>query len=63
MPWPQPATITRYTPAQYLAGERDAKFRHEYFNGYITAMAGGTPEHNQIAGNIFRKARQSVGRS
>jgi Uma2 family endonuclease len=49
------ATITRYTPAQYLAAERDAKIRHEYFNGFITAMAGGTPEHNQIAGNIFRK--------
>jgi Uma2 family endonuclease len=48
-------TITRYTPSQYLAAERDAKLRHEYFNGYITAMAGGTPEHNQIAGNIFRK--------
>src|SRR5580658_5363515 len=49
------ARITRYTPSQYLAAERDAKLRHEYFNGYITAMAGGTPEHNQIAGNIFRK--------
>jgi Uma2 family endonuclease len=45
----------RYTPAQYLAWERDAEFKHEYYDGYITAMSGGSPDHNRIAGNIFRK--------
>jgi Uma2 family endonuclease len=49
------ALKTRYTPSQYLALERDAEFKHEYYDGYITAMAGGSPEHNQVAGNIFRK--------
>jgi Uma2 family endonuclease len=49
------ALKTRYTPSQYLALERDAEFKHEYYDGYITAMAGGSPEHNQLAGNIFRK--------
>jgi len=46
------ALKTRYTPSQYLALERDAEFKHEYYDGYITAMAGVGPEHNQIALNI-----------
>ena len=46
------ALKTRYTPSQYLALERDADFKHEYFDGYITAMAGVSPEHNQIALNF-----------
>jgi Uma2 family endonuclease len=49
------ASLTRYTPEQYLALERDAECKHEYCDGYITAMAGGSPEHNQVAGNMFRK--------
>jgi Uma2 family endonuclease len=49
------ALQTRYTPLQYLALERDAKFKHEYYDGYITAMAGGSPEHNRIAFNFARK--------
>src|ERR1700679_1985685 len=43
------ARITRYTPEQYLAMERKANFRSEYDGGVITAMAGGSPEHNAIA--------------
>lgn len=35
-------------------GEKDADTRHEYVNGYIYAMAGSTPAHNIIAGNIAR---------
>jgi len=49
------ALKTHYTPSQYLALERDAEFKSEYYDGFITAMAGVSPEHNQIAGNIFRK--------
>jgi Uma2 family endonuclease len=49
------ASVSRYTPAEYLALERDADCKHEYYDGYITAMAGGSPEHNRIAGNFFRK--------
>jgi Uma2 family endonuclease len=48
------ALKTRYTPAQYLALERDAEFKHEYYDGYITAMASVSPEHNLIAGNFAR---------
>jgi Uma2 family endonuclease len=49
------ARKTRYTPSQYLILERDAESRHEYYDGYITAMAGGTLNHSRIGGNIFRQ--------
>jgi len=43
----------RFTPEQYLALERRAEYRSEYFNGEIFAMAGASREHNVIAGNVF----------
>ena len=46
------ARITRSTPGQYLALERNAEFKSEYCNGYITAMAGASREHNLIAVNF-----------
>lgn len=33
----------------YLAGECDVKFRSEYIDGYIYAMAGASEQHNTIA--------------
>lgn len=41
------------TPAQYLALEEMATTKSEYFRGEIFMMAGGSPNHNRIAGNIF----------
>lgn len=41
------------TPEEYLALEEESPIRHEYANGYVYAMAGGTWEHGVIAGNIF----------
>ncbi|MFQ3679251.1 MAG: Uma2 family endonuclease [Pseudanabaenaceae cyanobacterium] len=38
-----------YSPEAYLAWEAQAETRHEYRNGEITAMPGGTPNHNEIA--------------
>ena len=35
--------------------ERDALLKHQYYDGYISAMAGGSPEHNRIALNFVRK--------
>ena len=40
------------TPEEYLAIEREAEFRHEYFCGEMFLMAGGTSEHNIISRNI-----------
>ena len=39
--------------ADYLAGELNSETRHEYLGGVIYAMAGGTNQHNRIAGNVF----------
>ena len=39
--------------AEYLEGEKMAKIRHEYVDGYVWAMAGGSKAHNQVAGNFY----------
>jgi Uma2 family endonuclease len=43
----QPKII--YTPDEYLAIEIASETRHEYINGEMISMTGGTPEHNEIA--------------
>ena len=42
-------TKIAYTPEEYLAIEISSETRHEYINGEIIPMTGGTPEHNEIA--------------
>lgn len=41
-----------YTPEEYLEFEVNSEERHEYINGEIILMTGGTPNHNQIALNL-----------
>lgn len=43
----------KLTEAEYLAHERKAEFRSEFYRGEMFAMAGATREHNLIAGNCF----------
>src|SRR5271166_5473431 len=52
--------IPRYTPQQYLEMERKADFKSEYCDGYITAMAGASREHNLIAGNVHGEIRSQL---
>jgi Uma2 family endonuclease len=54
------ARITRYTPEQYLVMERKADFKSEYDGGFITAMAGGSREHNTIALNTAGEIRAQL---
>ena len=42
-----------YTPEEYLALEEKALEKSEYYNGEIFTMAGGTPRHNRISGNLY----------
>lgn len=42
-----------YTLGQYLALEEQAESKSEYRKGQIVAMAGGSLNHNRIAGNIY----------
>ena len=41
-----------YTVSEYLALEKRAKNKHEYYNGKIVKMPGASYKHNQIAANI-----------
>lgn len=42
----------RASYADYLAAEQLGAFRHEFFDGVIVAMAGGSDEHNALSGRI-----------
>lgn len=47
----------KFTPAEYLALERKASEKHEFFAGDIFAMAGATKEHVRISGNLYHQLR------
>ncbi len=51
------------TPEEYLEFERDSEIRHEYFDGEIFSMTGGSLNHNQINGNIFGELRNQLKKS
>lgn len=44
--------VTRVTPDEYRAKEEIAEERHEYNNGEIIIMPGGSPSHSRIAVDI-----------
>lgn len=41
-----------YTPEEYLALERQAAYKSEYYAGEIFAMSGASREHNLIVANV-----------
>ncbi|WP_445244328.1 Uma2 family endonuclease [Microcoleus sp. OTE_8_concoct_300] len=47
------ATKTRFTPDEYRAIEETAEERHEYCNGEIIVMSGGSEAHSAIACNLL----------
>jgi Uma2 family endonuclease len=42
-----------YTAEEYLEAEVNSVDRHEFINGEIILMAGGTPDHNEITTNLI----------
>jgi Uma2 family endonuclease len=42
------------TYADYVAFERGAETKHEYVNGEVYAMAGGSPEHARLQARLAR---------
>jgi Uma2 family endonuclease len=55
--------IHEYTPLseeEYLRLEAQSPVRHEYVNGELFAMTGGTLRHNTIAGNLFAALRSHL---
>ena len=43
----------RYTYADYLAFEATSNVKHEFLDGQIYAMAGGTPEHTALQAAVI----------
>ncbi len=48
------------SPEDYLALERCAEFKSEYFDGEIFAMAGASEPHNLIVANTLSEIRQQL---
>jgi Uma2 family endonuclease len=55
-----PAEKTRYTIADYLHRERSAADKHEYRDGEILLMAGGTANHSLIIMNFGGELRNRL---
>lgn len=51
---------TYLTSDQYLAIERDAEYKSEYYNGEMFAMAGASEQHNLIAVNVAGELRSQL---
>jgi Uma2 family endonuclease len=45
---------TRISEQEYLELERAAEFRHEYYDGFMYAMSGGSWVHGSIVQNVSR---------
>lgn len=45
--------IGTYTLAEYLDIERSSGERHEFYNGKIIRIAGGSVDHNRISRNVL----------
>jgi len=50
----EPAFKYNYiTPAEYLAAERAAEEKHEYYDGQVLAMSGASLKDNRIQSNLL----------
>jgi Uma2 family endonuclease len=48
------------TYAEYLAVEEAADTKHEYVDGRVVAMAGGTLEHSRLQGEVAYQLRRQL---
>ena len=56
----RPETLHQYTYADYLAHEAASNVKHEYLDGEIYAMAGGSPEHAELSVAISSTLRAQL---
>jgi Uma2 family endonuclease len=54
------AQLQGMTVPEYLAWEAEQPLRHEYINGEVYAMTGGTLPHNDIAVNLTSALRNAL---
>ena len=53
--------LHRYTYAQYVALEKVSPTKHEFFDGEIYAMTGGSEDHSAIATRVLAALDAAVG--
>lgn len=53
--------IHRYTYAEYVALELESSTKHEFLDGEIYAMAGGSEEHSALAAEVVRALGNAIG--
>jgi Uma2 family endonuclease len=51
---PRPNPVRQATFEQFLQFEAQSQTRHEYVDGFVFAMAGGTDYHARLSGRFFR---------
>lgn len=54
-------SLHRYTYADYVGLELQSPTKHEFLDGEIYAMAGGSEEHSALAAEILRVLGNAVG--
>src|SRR5262245_22674449 len=52
--------LHRYTYADYVALEQQSPTKHEFLDGEIYAMAGGSEEHSALAAEVLRVLGNAV---
>lgn len=45
--------LSKFTPEEYFAWEEQQEVKHEYFEGEVYAMSGGTQNHSRVGGRLF----------
>ena len=53
--------LHRYTYADYVALELESSTKHEFLDGEIYAMAGGSEDHSALAAEVLRLLGNAVG--
>jgi Uma2 family endonuclease len=53
-------TLPRMSAETYLADERESDMRHEFVDGVLYAMVGGTDRHGIIVGNLFAALHRAL---
>jgi Uma2 family endonuclease len=53
--------LHRYTYADYVALELESPTKHEFLDGEIYAMAGGSEEHSALSAEVLRVLGNAVG--
>src|ERR1700680_5028637 len=53
-------SVTKLTEEQYLALDRAAEFKSEYFDGEMFAMSGGSMQHARLQKNITGELHNSL---